>query len=415
MKSVKNVKRTAVKRRGATIARMARRLRFCLITTFFPPKHFGGDAIFVANLANLLVNAGHHVEVVCCDDSFQLLRGKVEESAYPVDSRVVVHRLSSPFGAFSPIATHLTGQPFGKQAKLKQILEQDFDVTHWHNLSLIGGSGALPLGKGVRLMTLHEYWLACPTSILFRDNEAVCIDRHCYSCTLKHGRPPQLWRSNGKVSSGLDNIDAFLAPSIFVANKYRELMGINPCVLPHFLTATAKVSVTGNRDYYLIAGRLEKYKGIQNVLPFFKENPKRRLKIAGVGNFEGELRRIAEGSPNIEFLGRIAHFNLASLYANARATLVPSICWETFGLTALESIQQSTPVVVSGYGALPEIVESTGGGWVVDEPSGFGRLLDQLDADPQLAIEYGNAGAAGGLSLYSAESHLVSYLALISS
>ena len=49
-------------------------MRFCMVTTFFPPYHFGGDAVFVANLANLLAGAGHHVEVVHCVDSFRLLR-----------------------------------------------------------------------------------------------------------------------------------------------------------------------------------------------------------------------------------------------------------------------------------------------------------------------------------------------------
>ena len=58
-------------------------------------------------------------------------------------------------------------------------------------------------------------------------------------------------------------------------------------------------------------------------------------------------------------------------------------------------------------------MESTGGGWVVDGPSGFGRVLGQLGADLQLAIEYGKAGSAVRLSLYSSESHLVSYLVLI--
>ena len=59
-------------------------MRFCLLNTFFPPMHFGGDAIFTASLANLLARAGHEVEVVHCADSFHLLQGAVSPSSFPL-------------------------------------------------------------------------------------------------------------------------------------------------------------------------------------------------------------------------------------------------------------------------------------------------------------------------------------------
>src|SRR5262249_22074932 len=139
-------------------------MRFCLVTTFFPPEHFGGDAIFVAQLANLLVRHGHDVEVIHCADSFHLLAAGVAPSAFPVDARVKVQRLSA--GRRSRLATYLTGRPYFKP--LAEILSRDFDVIHWHNFSLVGGPAALALGRGVKLCTLHDYWAICPTSVLFR-------------------------------------------------------------------------------------------------------------------------------------------------------------------------------------------------------------------------------------------------------
>lgn len=38
-------------------------MRFCMVTTFYPPYHFGGDAIFVQTLARALTAEGHEVEV----------------------------------------------------------------------------------------------------------------------------------------------------------------------------------------------------------------------------------------------------------------------------------------------------------------------------------------------------------------
>ena len=40
-----------------------RPLRFCMITTFFPPHNFGGDGIFVQRLSHELARRGKYVEV----------------------------------------------------------------------------------------------------------------------------------------------------------------------------------------------------------------------------------------------------------------------------------------------------------------------------------------------------------------
>ena len=48
-------------------------LRFCMITTFYPPENFGGDGIFIHRLSNELARAGHQVDVVHCTDSFRAM------------------------------------------------------------------------------------------------------------------------------------------------------------------------------------------------------------------------------------------------------------------------------------------------------------------------------------------------------
>ena len=48
-------------------------LRFCFLTTFYPPFHFGGDAIGIRRLARALVRRGHHVTVVHDVDTWRAL------------------------------------------------------------------------------------------------------------------------------------------------------------------------------------------------------------------------------------------------------------------------------------------------------------------------------------------------------
>jgi glycosyltransferase involved in cell wall biosynthesis len=295
----------------------------------------------------------------------------------------------------SPLATYLTGRPFFKP--LAEILEREFDVIHWHNMSLVGGPGALPLGRGVKLCTLHDYWVVCPTSVLFRYNQAPCTRRTCYRCSLRHGRPPQFWRSTNLMRNALGCLDRIFAPSDYV----RRRTGLDATVLPHFL-APAELAVKPDRPgYYLFVGRLEKVKGLETVLPLFGE---RRLKVAGAGSAEPMLRRLV--GPTVEFLGRVPHESLGPLYAGAIATIVPSVCEETFGLVVLESLAQGTPVITSSLGALPELIEYTHGGWVFHNLTELQQILTDLDRNPRPA-------APRNLDHFSPEAHLARYLQII--
>jgi len=51
-----------------------RPLRFCMITTFYPPYNLGGDGIFVQRLSNALARRGHTVDVIHCIDAYRLAR-----------------------------------------------------------------------------------------------------------------------------------------------------------------------------------------------------------------------------------------------------------------------------------------------------------------------------------------------------
>ena len=47
-------------------------MRFCMVTTFYPPYHFGGDGTYVRALSEALVKRGHEVTVVHCEDAYRL-------------------------------------------------------------------------------------------------------------------------------------------------------------------------------------------------------------------------------------------------------------------------------------------------------------------------------------------------------
>src|SRR5215472_3083901 len=154
---------------------MDRRLRFCMITTFYPPYNFGGDGIYVHALSNELARQGHQVDVIHCRDAYRSLARCEPSQSYSDHPGVTIHGLSSPVGFLSPLATQQTGLPWFKSSRIRRILEQPFDVIHYHNISLVGGPKILEYGQGIKLYTMHDYWLDCPTHTRSNYNRAPCV------------------------------------------------------------------------------------------------------------------------------------------------------------------------------------------------------------------------------------------------
>jgi glycosyltransferase involved in cell wall biosynthesis len=402
---------------------MNKPLRFCMITTFYPPYNFGGDGIFVHRLSNELARRGHQVEVIHCIDAYRLLARQEPTRTYDDHPNVTVHGLTSRFGFLSPLATQQTGFPFFKSARIRQILDKGFDVIHYHNVSLVGGPKILEYGQGIKLYTMHEFWLVCPTHVLFKFNRAVCTQPRCFLCELMHKRPPQWWRYFGLLEAVVKHVDAFIAPSRFSKDKHHQ-MGLDvPIVhLPNFVPAMDGVTPAPEEQddgrvpqapYFLFAGRLEKLKGLQTLIPVFSRYRQAQLWIAGTGSDEPHLRQLAGGSANVRFLGYQSGQRLQALYRQAMAVIVPSITFEMFPLVIIEAFRQQTPAIVRNLGGMPEIIKESGGGFVYEAEEGLVAAMDQLLADPSYRREMGLRGYQAYQRKWTAEAHLQRYFALI--
>jgi glycosyltransferase involved in cell wall biosynthesis len=401
-----------------------RPLRFCMITTFYPPYNFGGDGIFVHRLSNELARRGHQVDVIHCIDSYRLLAGQEPSGTYADHPNVTVHGLRSPLGFLSPLATQQTGYPLFKAARIREILNKGLDVIHYHNISLVGGPKVLEYGQGIKLYTMHEFWLVCPMHILFKFNRAVCTRPHCLLCSLIHKRPPQWWRYSGLLEAMVKHADAFIAPSRFCKDKHQQLGLDAPIVhLPNYVPSMEVASPVSEgavdrapeKPYFLFVGRLERLKGLQTLIPVFRRYRKARLLIAGRGSDEPWLRRLAADSANIQFLGYLSQHQLQVLYRGAMAVLVPSSAYEIFGLVGVESFRERTPVIARNRGGMSEIVKESGGGFIYDTEEELVTAMDRLLADPALRDELGRRGYQAYQRNWTVDVHLARYLALIRS
>lgn len=399
---------------------MARQLRFCMITTFYPPYNFGGDGIFVHNLTDELARRGHQVEVIHCMDAYRSLSHRKPDTLTHDHPNITVHRLESPFGLLSPLATHQTGLPVFKASRIRQILDKGFDVIHYHNVSLVGGPGVLKYGQGIKLYTMHDYWLFCPTHVMFKFNRAPCSHPYCLACTLVHRRPPQWWRYFSGWKSALNHVDAFIAPSHFITRIFRE-KGLDARIvhLPHFVSPDQPVSPDmrtfhplKEEPYFLFVGRLEKIKGVEGLISAFQNFRGTNLLIAGTGADENRLRTLANNG-NVHFLGHVPRRQLGLLYREAVALIVPSLCYEIFPLVILESFQQKTPVIARNLGGTPESVEESGGGLTFRDDTELVAAMERLATDSRCRRELGLRAYDAYQRKWTAEAHLQGYFALI--
>jgi len=403
----------------------------------------------VYRLAEALARRGHEVDVIHSIDAYHLGHPGEPEISFTHHPNVTVHGLRSALPALASLSAQQTGRPAAYGKRLAALIdERDYDVIHYHNVSLMGGPGVLRNGRALKLYTAHEYWLICPTHVLFRNGEEACTRRTCWTCTVKSRRPPQLWRSTGFTKRCTREIDLFLMPSRFAMERHKaEGLDRPMTVLPHFVevpdapadssttndttndtandTANPVEAVVTNgssgsgaagadeRPYFLFVGRLEKLKGVQDLLRLFTDYSAARLLIVGDGEQRAELEAQAAGLLHVTFLGSLHPSELTGLYAGALAVLVPSLCYEVFNLIPIEAFAQGTPAIVRDLGATPELVRDSGAGMIWETLDQCREAMERLRTQPGLADELGRKGRAAWEQRWTEDVHMDRYLAMV--
>jgi glycosyltransferase involved in cell wall biosynthesis len=273
----------------------------------------------------------------------------------------------------------------------------------------------------VKIYTTHEHWLICPTHVLWKFNTAPCEKPECLRCTIQAKRPPQLWRYTGLLHRMAWHVDQFVAPSRFTARMHTERGFPRPVAhLPNFIDRVDgdwqhPAPPPQEAPYFLFVGRLELIKGLQTLISLWDRVAECDLLVAGTGSYETELRAMAAGNPRIKFLGALPQERLGAIYHHARACIVPSITYETFGMTSVEAFARKTPAVVRDLGALPEVVLDSGGGFVYRTDRELLDALDLLTRQPGLRRELGQKGYDSFVRCWCREAHLKPYFGYLTS
>ncbi|MFM2355229.1 MAG: hypothetical protein RLZZ528_965, partial [Pseudomonadota bacterium] len=98
--------------------------------------------------------------------------------------------------------------------------------------------------------------------------------------------------------------------------------------------------------------------------------------------------------PRIRFLGRKTPDELNGYYRGALGLIVPSVCYETFGIILIESFRLGTPVIARRLGPFPEIVERAGGGALFSTEDDLIAAMRALQHEPGARDRMGAAARA---------------------
>ena len=277
-------------------------------------------------------------------------------------------------GALSTICN-----PFAAHALARQCREFKPDIVHFHNtfplISLWAVRAAARFAPVV--MTLHNYRLLCAAGTPLRDGKPC---RSCFSVNVK----PRFWPSlrfrcyrkslAATLPLALSNwlygtcLKRWVARFV-VLSEFQRITLIE-CGYPidrlmvkgNFVedgSSLEPCTVVQRRDF-LFVGRLSSEKGVVTLIQaweqIWKMCPSSSLLIVGDGVLHSQATYLGDGK-NVKWLGRKSREEVRSLILGARCLVVPSEWWETFGLSVVEAMSLSVPVIASDLGALPSLVK----------------------------------------------------------
>lgn len=279
-----------------------------------------------------------------------------------------------------PLTTIFSFKTYREVKKI--IKEEHIDIIHVHNtLNLV--SPAIYYAakkKNVPIVqTIHNFRLICPNGLLYRDNH-ICEEcpKSSLKCAIKHNcyRNSKLQTIINVIMLKINRLTGiyknvnFIFLTDFNKDKFVEFNNKKHIfdeekffIKPNFINIE-NISGDSNeqRAGYIYVGRLDKSKGIKEVVEAWKNIKDEKLTICGTGELENELRTyILENHLNIEMTGKVSLDVIYGLLKKSKAFIFSSLWYEGFPMVILESFACNTPVITRNIGNASIVVDEDKG------------------------------------------------------
>lgn len=301
---------------------------------------------------------------------------------------------------------------FEAKSKLDKVIrELQPDIIHIHGIMELSFSIILSIKKYniPYVLTVHDTSFLCPAGVTVTNNCSRC-SKNIFNCIKnKCSKKSYLCSFYMAIKFLISRLiiknylpHQILTPSIALKEYIEECNASYnlPIKVIQNVLDEAFENVTPNYKndgYFLFVGNLSDNKGVSNLLMAIKELPLAiKFHIVGTGHKENEYKEYVKDNnlKNVNFIGTLNRQELIKEYQNCIATIVPSTCFEVFGMINIESLINGKPVIGSNIGGIPEIVEHNVDG-LIFEPANVEQLKECILTywnNPELVIEHGKNG-----------------------
>ena len=394
-------------------------MRICLVNTYHYRR--GGDCTYAFDLADLLSSKGHKVIHFAMKHPDNV---GSEFSQYFVDHIDFgeAFRTGNPIRRAGAFLRSLYSRE--ARAKFAELLKGTKpDIVHLQNFrrhltfSIVqeAKSRGIPV-----LFTAHDYDPICPNSLLLAHGRicTVCRGRdywralfvRCKEDSVLGSLAIALEGSYARLKGYYSLVDVIVTPSKFARDKLVEC-GFDPAkveVVHNFIDISSYVPQYGGTDF-IYFGRLVVEKGIETLIAAAAEAPDVKVLIAGDGPHKASLEDLSSKSnaENVEFLGYVDRGRLHDMVREALAVVMPSIWFENFPYSILESFALGKPVIASDIGGMPEMVKDSQTGLLFEPGNGLAlaERMKYLQGNPSLVDEMGRHARNRAETEFDAETH----------
>lgn len=308
------------------------------------------------------------------------------------------------------VAVAVRGAPYDLQPELEAGGVLVIRLPKRHKWNLIAGArdiaNALP---GADILHAHLYFPAVHLAfarVLGLTRAATCVTFHnlAYAGANRNGLKLRFRKALARRIYPR-GIDALLAVSQAVANHYRKALSLeriavlhNPIDLTYVDAVPVPLRAFEPTVCVVLPGRLEHEKGHCDLIAALRSPRLAGLALsvifAGHGKLHASLQEQAADLPfPLVITGNLDHVTFLGVMARADIVTVPSR-FEGFGLTALEAMALSKPVIASTAGGLPEVLGKTGRLVAPGDSAALAEAIYELATEPELRAAMGRAARA---------------------